>query len=242
MTSPDIRPGTELVPEMPTQQGGLDRRTRIARAAAAAAAALGASTAAMLTSDVTKDATTPTREVPVVDLNEVPPLDDPRARPSWLVFLWWVVQRLLVTNSLQPSSRLRARVLRLFGAEIGADVVIQPRVRVRFPWNLHVGDRCWIGEGVWISNRDLVILRSDVVLSQETFVTTGSHDRRHMGVVTAPVVVEDGAWVTTRCIVLRGVRIGRSCIVTPNTVIDRDVPPGAIYGAPRASVIGERFR
>jgi putative colanic acid biosynthesis acetyltransferase WcaF len=228
---PTVRPGTELVPDMPTQPGGLDRRARIARASAATAAP--------------PRSTTPPapagRPVPVVDLNEVPPFDDPRARPAWRVVLWWVVQRLLVTNSLQPSSALRARVLRAFGAEIGADVIIRPRVRIRFPWNLTVGDRCWLGEGVWISNRDRVVLGSDVVLSQETFVTTGSHDRRHMGVVTSPVVVEDGAWVTTRCIVLRGVRVGRSAIVTPNTVVDRDVPPGAVYGAPRASVIGERF-
>ncbi|WP_211214398.1 acetyltransferase [Actinomycetospora chiangmaiensis] len=224
--------GTEPAPDLPRPAGDLDRRTRIARAAARHGDAAAPAAPVPPT----------THPVPVVDLGEVPPLDDPRARPSWQVFLWWVVQRLVVTNSLQPSSRLRARALRAFGAEIGRDVIIRPRVRVRFPWNLHVGDRCWIGEGVWISNRDLVTLGHDAVLSQETFVTTGSHDRHHMGVVTAPVVIEDGAWVTTRCIVLRGVRVGRSCIVTPNTVVDRDVPAGAVYGTPRPSVIGERFR
>ncbi len=216
-------PGADPAPGVP-RQADLDRRARIARINARHG-----------------DGTVRTVRVPVVDLTEVPPLHDPRARPSWQVFLWWVVQRIVVTNSLQPSSGLRARALRAFGARIGRDVVIRPRVRVRFPWNLHVGDRCWIGEGVWISNRDVVTLGDDAVLSQETFVTTGSHDRRHMGVVTSPVVIEDGAWVTTRCIVLRGVRVGRSSIVTPNTVVDRDVPPGAIYGTPRPSVIGERF-
>lgn len=177
----------------------------------------------------------------VIALHDVAPVEDPTAHPRWHVFLWWLVQRLLVTNSLQPSSRLRAAALRAFGATIGRQVIIRPRVRVQLPWNLVIEDHCWIGEGVWISNKAQVTIHANAVVSQESFITTASHDRRTMQLVTSPVVLEEGCWITTRCVVLRGVRVGRSCIVTPNTVVDRDVPAGVIYGTPRPQVIGERF-
>ncbi len=178
----------------------------------------------------------------VIPLAKVPPAPTGWGRPGWHVALWRLAEWAVVSNTLQPSSALRAAVLRRFGARIGTGVVIRPRVRVRFPWNLEVGDDCWIGEGVWISNRERVLLEHDVVLSQETFVTTGSHDaRRDMKVVARPVVVRAGAWVTTRCIVLGGVEIGTSAVVTPGTVVRSDVPAGMVVGQPEPQVLRARF-
>ena len=165
----------------------------------------------------------------------VPLADAPGERASWdrrtaVVYLWGVAELLLVSNPWQISSRIRVRVLRAFGAEIGDGVVFRPRTRVRFPWKLHVGDNCWIGEGVWIHNQDHVRIEHDAVLSQETLVTTGSHRHRSdMGLVTSPVHVGPGAWVTARCIVLGGTRLGRSSIVTPGSVVRCEVPDGAIW-------------
>ena len=83
-----------------------------------------------------------------------------------------------MTNPWQISSVLRIRVLRAFGAEIGNGVILRPRTRVKFPWKLHIGDRSWIGEGVWFHNQDHIYIGHDVVISQETFATTGSHGYR----------------------------------------------------------------
>jgi putative colanic acid biosynthesis acetyltransferase WcaF len=154
-----------------------------------------------------------------------------------------VVEVLLVTNPLQISSRVRRAALVAFGAQIGRDVLLRPRLRVRFPWKLVIGDRSWIGEDVWLHNQDLLTIGSDAVISQGTFVTTGSHAvRRDMALLTKPVVIEDGAWVTARCIVLGGSRIGVSAVVTPGTVVDGDVPDGVVFGSAGGAVLGARFR
>ena len=82
---------------------------------------------------------------------------------------------------------------------------------MRFPWKLVIGDRSWIGEDVWLHNQDRLTIGSDAVVSQGAFVTTGSHaHRRDMALITKPVVIEDGAWVTARCVILGGSRIGVS--------------------------------
>jgi putative colanic acid biosynthesis acetyltransferase WcaF len=180
--------------------------------------------------------------VPVIDLSAAPGERTTWDRGPAVVFLWSAVELLFVSNPWQISSRLRVGVLRLFGAEIGRSVVFRPRTRVRFPWKLHVGDRSWIGEGVWIHNQDDVTVGRDAVISQETFITTGSHaHRRDMRLLTKPVIVEDGAWVTSRCILLGGCVVGRSAIITPGTVVRGRVPENRIWGAAEPSDLGPRF-
>lgn len=179
-------------------------------------------------------------DVPVIDLSTAPGERLAWDRPTWLVYLWGICELLFVTNPWQISSGLRIRVLRAFGAEIGSHVVFRPRTRVRFPWKLHIGDRSWIGEGVWFHNQDHVYVGSDVVISQETMLTTGSHaHRRDMALLTRPIRVEDGAWVTSRCLLLGGVTVGTSSIVKAMNRVDRDVPPNVIWD--ESSAVGLRF-
>jgi putative colanic acid biosynthesis acetyltransferase WcaF len=171
----------------------------------------------------------------------------PGERAAWdraapIVYLWSVCELLFVTNPWQVSSRIRASVLRAFGAKIGKGVLLRPRLRVRFPWKLCVGDRSWIGEGVWIHNQAEVDIGSDVVVSQGTFITTGTHAfRSDMALQTRPVVIEDGVWLTARCVILAGSWIGRNALVTPNTVVRGRVPPGVIFGSAEGHVLGQRF-
>lgn len=181
-------------------------------------------------------------DIPVIDLSEAPGAGEAWDRSAAVLALWLLVEALLVTNPLQVSSGIRSRALRAFGARIGKGVIIRPRVRVKFPWKLEIGDRSWIGEGVWFHNQDRITVGSDAVISQETFLTTGSHRaRRDMGLVTAPVVIEDGVWLTTRCLVLGGSRVGRSALAKPMTVVKGEVPSGAVVSGPECQVVGRRF-
>jgi putative colanic acid biosynthesis acetyltransferase WcaF len=177
-----------------------------------------------------------------IDLSQAPGERAAWARPAIVVYLWSAFELLFVTNPWQISSRLRASVLRAFGASIGKGVLLRPRLRVKFPWNLTIGDRSWIGEDVWIHNQGQVVLGSDVVISQGTFLTTGTHAYRDdMALHTSPISVEDGAWITSRCVVLAGSEIGRNALVTPNTVVRGKVPQGSLFGTAEGRVIGSRF-
>jgi putative colanic acid biosynthesis acetyltransferase WcaF len=182
-------------------------------------------------------------DIPVIDLSKAPGERAAWDRPRWLVYLWAVCELLFVTNPWQISSGIRVRVLRIFGAEIGKGVVFRPRARVKFPWNLHVGDRSWIGEGVWFHNQDHIHLGHDVVISQDTFLTTGSHrHRKDMALITRPIVVEDGAWVTSRCVVLGGSRIGRSSLVRPLSLLDgATIPAAQVWGGNPIQFVTHRF-
>lgn len=182
------------------------------------------------------------RGVPVIDLSKAPGAGEAWNRGIATMALWMVVEALLVTNPLQVSSGIRIRALRAFGATIGSGAIIRPRVRVKFPWKLAIGGRSWIGEGVWFHNQDRITIGADVVISQETFLTTGSHRARvDMGLITKPIVVEDGAWITSRCVVLGGTHVGRSALARPTTVLKGEIAANAVVSGPDCTVIGERF-
>lgn len=181
--------------------------------------------------------------IPVIDLSTAPGERASWGRSAWIVYLWGLCELLFVTNPLQISSGLRIAILRAFGAEIGDGVIFRPRTRVRFPWKLHIGDRSWIGEGAWFHNQDHIFVGHDAVISQEAFLTTGSHaHRRDMALLTRPIRVGNGAWVTSRCVVLGGSIIGDSALVRPLSLVDgSNVPAGEVWGGNPAHFVTTRF-
>lgn len=156
----------------------------------------------------------------VIDLSKAPGERAAWGKPAIIVYLWGAVELLVISNPWQISSALRVGVLRLFGAEIGNGVIFRPRTRVKFPWKLHIGDRSWIGEGVWFHNQDHIYVGHDVVISQETMLTTGSHAyKRDMALITRPIHIEPGAWITSRCLILGGAVVSRNEVIQPMNVV-----------------------
>ncbi|GAB4099240.1 acetyltransferase [Sinomonas halotolerans] len=179
----------------------------------------------------------------VINLAQAPGERRAWDRPVWVIYMWALVELVLVTNPFQISSKLRLMVLRLFGARIGVDVIFRPRTRVKFPWKLEIGDRCWIGEGVWFHNQDHIVIGNDVSISQETLLTTGSHAyRRDMALITRPIHVADGAWITSRCVILGGTHIGVSAVISPLSLVrGQNVPDGEVWGGVPSRYVERRF-
>lgn len=171
-------------------------------------------------------------QVRVIPLKEAPGKQEAWSKPAIVILLWMIVELVIVTNPFQFSSSIRAAALRLFGAQVGKGVILRPRIRVKFPWNLTIGENCWIGEGVWIHNQNKVVIGNDVCISQETFITTGTHAfRTDMALITKAVHIEDGVWVCSRAIILAGVTLGTSSVVPAGMTVPHSVESGTIHGA-----------
>ncbi|OPY15882.1 MAG: putative acetyltransferase [Syntrophus sp. PtaB.Bin138] len=52
-----------------------------------------------------------------------------------------------------------------------------------------------------------------------------------------PIIIEDNVWICANSIVLPGVRIGYGSVITPNSVVAKDVPPMVVAGGNPAIVI-----
>ena len=85
-------------------------------------------------------------------------------------------------------------ILKVFGAVIGTGVVIKPRVRVKRPWKLDVGNFVWIGDDVWIDILDFVGLELLYVFSQGVLIINGNHNFNSISfdLYTKPIKIGDG--------------------------------------------------
>ncbi|GHG27626.1 colanic acid biosynthesis acetyltransferase WcaF [Deinococcus indicus] len=167
----------------------------------------------------------------IIDLSKAGNADEIRSRSKFFELIWMICEFIFVFNPLQLSSGLRVFIIRIFGGQIGRGVIFRQRTKIKYPWKLKIGDNCWIGEEVWIHNQDNVTIGNNVVISQGTFITTGSHDIYiDMKLITRPINIEDGVWITSKCIILMGSHIGSGCIVTPGSVVRNSLEKNSIYG------------
>lgn len=178
----------------------------------------------------------------VIDLSRAGKGNYVKVRSSFVEALWFVVEASIINNKLVPFSGLRVALLRLFGAKIGTGCRFVHPVRVKAPWNLVVGDHCWFGVNAWIYNQAPIRIGSHVCISQGAFLTTGSHAMSTtMCLRVAPIIIEDGVWITANCVVQMGVTIGRSAVVTPLSVVHRSLAPEGVYGGNPCRFIRKRF-
>ncbi|MDJ0350804.1 hypothetical protein QMK22_15955 [Cryobacterium sp. PH29-G1] len=63
-----------------------------------------------------------------------------------------------------------------------------------------------------------------------------------MKLLTKPIEIDAGAWISSRCVVLGGVKVGRSALVGPMTVIASDISPNTIVKPRPSTETGTRFR
>jgi len=156
--------------------------------------------------------------------------------------LWLFVEALVLVNPVVTSYRLKRAALRIFGARIGANVIIKPGVHVKYPWRLRVGANCWLGERCWIDNMEDVTIGDNVVLSQGAYLCTGNHDWSDpgMGLSPQPIIIEDGVWIGAFVRVAPGRRIAEESILVIGAVSLGDTEPRGIYAGNPAELVRRR--
>ncbi|MEO1210205.1 MAG: hormogonium polysaccharide biosynthesis acetyltransferase HpsU [Cyanobacteria bacterium J06638_20] len=162
----------------------------------------------------------------VVDLRQYDQSWYRTGRPKWLVLLWWLVQAVVFPLTLHAHHAPRCFLLRLFGAKIGKRVIIRPSARFYYPWKIEIGDYSWIGSGVELYSLDRIQIGAHCVVSQNSYLCTGSHDvtDQAFGLKTAPITLENGAWVATDCFVGPGVTIGANTVVGARSSVFGNLP------------------
>jgi len=165
-----------------------------------------------------------------------------RGRSKIYVQLWWLVQATLFALSPQAMYGWRAWLLRLFGARIGRRTIIRPSVKIPYPWKLTIGDYSQIGDEVHLYTYGEIEIRDRVVVSQRSYICTGSHDYTSptFDLFAKKIVIEAETWVAMDVFIAPGVTIGRGAVVGARSSVFHDVPPGTISVGTPAKVVGKR--
>jgi putative colanic acid biosynthesis acetyltransferase WcaF len=163
-------------------------------------------------------------------------------RSLFICACWYLVNSIIFRSSLFPIYSLKRFLLRLFGAHIGKGVIIKPRVNIKYPWHLSIGDYSWIGEEVWIDNLSKVTIGANCCISQGALLLCGNHDykKETFDLIALPIILEDQVWIAARSVVCAGVTCGKSSVLTVGSVATHDLEPGMICQGNPAVVVHVR--
>lgn len=146
------------------------------------------------------------------------------------------------------GNRLRLRLLRLSGFRIGQSGMIMGMPTIVGQGNIYkklqIGNGCLFNMGCYFDLAAPITIEHNVGVGNDVLLLTGSHEisdsgRRVGNLIASPIVIQEGAWLGARCVVLPGVTIGRGAVVAAGAVVTKDVPPNSLVAGVPAKVIRE---
>ena len=157
-------------------------------------------------------------------------------------YLWFLTNALFFNTYAFPFNSLKLTLLNLFGAQVGKGCVIKPKVNIKYPWKLSLGDCVWLGEQVWIDNLAEVKIESHACLSQGAMLLCGNHNykKKSFDLMVGKIIIEEGAWIGAQSVVCPGVSVGSHVILAVGSVLTHDAKAYTIYQGNPAKPIKER--
>jgi acetyltransferase-like isoleucine patch superfamily enzyme len=104
---------------------------------------------------------------------------------------------------------------------------------------VRIGDYCTVVGAVFATN-GLVVIEDFAFIAHEVTVadTHAATPGPAVPAVGPGIVIGENAWIGARAVLLSGARIGRNAVVGAATVIDGEVPDGAIVAGNPYRVVG----
>lgn len=140
------------------------------------------------------------------------------------------------------ANSARAGVFRGAGFKVGEGTIIRGQPHINGNGNLYerlsIGRNCTIELGCTLDLEGEITIGDRVTIGHEVMLLTSSHEIgsrefRAGAVVRSPIVIEDGAWIGPRSIVLPGITIGAGSVVAPGSLVNKDIAPNTrVAGAP----------
>lgn len=160
------------------------------------------------------------------------------ARFIWTV-IWYVFARPL-PRSL--GNKWKICLLRLFGAKIHSKAKVYSSVRIYMPWNLEMEEHSCLSPEVDCYNVAKIKIGAHSTVSQKSYLCAASHDitLSHNPLITAPIIIEDQAWVAADAFIGPGVTIGQGAVVGARAAVFKDVEPWTVVGGNPAKFIKKR--
>jgi putative colanic acid biosynthesis acetyltransferase WcaF len=153
-----------------------------------------------------------------------------RERSILYIALFNICYSLLIRPTPRPFFTWRNFIYRLFGAKIGKNVRISSSAKLVYPWNIEIGDYCWIGDYCNLYSIDKIIIGNNVALAHNIFISTASHDvmDKNFKTLIKPVKICDEVWIATNAFINMGVTINKGAVIGSCANVTKDMPEGFI--------------
>jgi maltose O-acetyltransferase len=148
---------------------------------------------------------------------------------------WWI-------NRVPFHALRNAYYRRVCRLTIAPHTSLHMGVRLYTLGGISIGPHTVIDQGARLDGRGGISIGANVNVAPDVYLLTADHDPQSPDFEgrTAPVTIEDHAWIGTRAMILPGVTVGRGAVVGAGAIVTKDVPPYAIVAGSPAKVIGQR--
>lgn len=167
------------------------------------------------------------------------------SRRHQIVRLVWNIVWTVFAQPLPRSigSGWKRFLLRMFGAKIHPSAVVYSSANVYYPANLEMEAYSCLASEVDCYNVALIKIGANSTVSQGAYLCTASHDITNPlnPLITAPIVIEDQAWIAADAFVGMGVTIGQGAVVGARAAVFKDVEPWTVVGGNPAKFIKKRI-
>ena len=153
-----------------------------------------------------------------------------REKSVFIILLYNLCYSLFIRPTPRPLYKWRNCLYRIFGAKIGMGVRINSSTRIYYPWNVKIGNFCWIGDNCTLYSIDKIEIGNNVALAHNIFISAASHDINSIKFETIrqPVKICDEVWIASNAFISMGVTINRGAVIGSCAVVTKDMPEGYI--------------
>lgn len=154
-------------------------------------------------------------------------MEDPfkEVRPSRLIL--HPNSKLVCKGHIQSFEAVRIECLPNTILEIGDKTYINHDSEIRCREHISIGDNVSIAYNVLIQDSDYhTMYKEDGTPKPQTL----------------PIVIEADVWIGANAIVLKGVTLGRGCVVAAGSVVTKSVPPYSLVGGNPARIIKQNIK
>ena len=167
------------------------------------------------------------------------------SRKHQIIRMLWTIVWGLFACPLPRSigSGWKRFLLRLFGAKIDSTAVVYSSAKVYYPPNLIMEHYACLASDVDCYNVDIIRIGANTTVSQGAYLCTASHDITNSlnPLITAPIIIEDQAWIAADAFVGMGVTIGQGAVVASRAAVFKDVESWTVVGGNPAKFIKKRI-
>lgn len=140
------------------------------------------------------------------------------------------------------GNNFRLMLLRMFGARIHGNPLLSPTCIILQPWELEVGEFSAVGHKAEIYNYGRVTIGPMTVVSQYSYLCTGSHDytHPHMPLIWAPITIGAECWVGAGVFIGPGIKIGDGAVIGARSVVTKSIPAWTVSAGNPCRIIKQR--
>lgn len=155
---------------------------------------------------------------------------------------WLLVQYTIWRLCWHRFYKLRAGLLKIFGANVYWQTLAFGSTNILRPWDLTLGKNVTLGPRVHIYNLKKINIGDNTVLSQDVYLCGGTHDYKDskFPLIRKDIIIGNNVWISAGAFIGPGITIGDGAVIGARAVIVKNVEPWTVVGGNPAKFIKKR--